>query len=143
MLKRVLLCTSLVLAPEALESATSRGFRVIVHPETEVATVGVSELSKIFLGRIRTWASGQDALPVDQRPEAPVRGRFTRHVHEKAVVSIEVYWKRMIFSGRGVPPPEVASDRAVVDFVRSNPGAVGYVSESAPVVGVRELVLSE
>jgi hypothetical protein len=34
----------------------------------------------------------------------------------------------MIFSGKAVPPPALDTDAAVVEFVRRNPYAVGYVS---------------
>ncbi|MDH3404216.1 MAG: hypothetical protein OES32_16985 [Acidobacteriota bacterium] len=115
---------------------------VVVHPSTRVLEVSKAELSKIFLKRLRTWADGSLAQPIDQVP-GPVREEFTQWVHGRSVVTIEVYWKRMIFSGRAVPPAEAADDAAVLDFVRRTPGAVGYVSGSAQLDGVRKLDLRE
>lgn len=116
---------------------------VIVHSETEMSSISRSELSKIFLKRLRTWSNGQLAVPVDQSPEREVRSGFTRRVHQQSVVTVEVYWKRMIFSGKRLPPTELANDQEVLDFVRSTPGAVGYVSATAKLDGVRTVTLTE
>ena len=91
---------------------------------------------------MRTWESGESARPVDQVP-GPLREFFSTTVHGRSVITIELYWKRMIFSGRAVPPPEAADDEAVLEFVRSTPGAVGYVSPGAELHGVRTLSIDE
>ena len=80
---------------------------------------------------------------MDQVPESPVRGDFSELVHGRAVVTIEIYWKRMIFSGRATPPTELENDREVLAFVRSGPGAVGYVPIDALLAGVRRLEIEE
>lgn len=141
MRKRLLLWSLLALAAAASRSTEPPRFEIVVHPDSAVTSVSRTELSKIFLGRLRSWVTGDAAVPVDQVPESPVRGDFSELVHGRAVVTIEIYWKRMIFSGRGVPPTELENDREVLAFVRSRPGAVGYVSPSTPLVGVRRLVL--
>ena len=41
------------------------------------------------------------------------------------------------FSGRDVPPPELESDEAVVNYVLEHRGAVGYVSGAAKVRGAK------
>ncbi len=120
---------------------TEDGPVVIVHPATDVSGISRAELSKIFLKRLRTWSSGQIAVPVDQAPQNPARQVFSEKVHGRSVVNIEVYWKRMIFSGRSLPPRELASDTDVLDFVRSTPGAVGYVGSGADLEGVDRLDL--
>ena len=126
-----------VLAPGAARSA-----EIVVHPSNQVTSVTRPELSKIFLKRLRTWSSGESAQPIDQLP-GPTREEFSVRVHGRSVITIEIYWKRMIFSGRAAPPKEAADDEAVLDFVRRNPGAVGYVSDEAVLEGVRRLEIEE
>jgi hypothetical protein len=36
-----------------------------------------------------------------------------------------------MFSGREVPPPVRDSDTAVIEYVRANSGAIGYIAPSA------------
>jgi hypothetical protein len=57
------------------------------------------------------------------------------------VPSVYSYWQEIVFSGRGEPPPERASDAEVVAFVRANVNAFGYVSPTAAVAGVKVLTL--
>jgi hypothetical protein len=42
-----------------------------------------------------------------------------------------------------VPPPERRSDAEIVEYVRTTPGAIGYVSERAAVAGVRVVHVQE
>ena len=72
-------------------------------------------------------------MPVDLSANSPVREAFSLAIHERDVNAVKSYWQRQIFSGRGVPPPEKASDSEVLAFVRANPGAVGYVSSGTAV----------
>lgn len=123
--------------------AVAQQVEVIVHPDSKVTTISRRELSKLFLRRLRTWADGTMAVPVDQAPSSAVREEFSQLVHERSVVTVEVYWKRMIFSGRGVPPRELADDQAVLEFVRSTPGSVGYVTAGSDLGGVKALKIEE
>lgn len=146
-MKRTLaIAMALLLAAGAVRSLAAQdddGFVVIVHPATTVSTISRAELSKIFLKRLRTWEDGSRAMPVNLPPESPLREAFSRRIHDRSVVNIEVYWKRQIFSGRSVPPPEARDDVAVVAYVRRTPGAVGYVDSRTAIEGVRRLRLTE
>ncbi len=133
----------MALAFVALLPVYAQSVEIIVHPDNDITSVTQAELSKIFLKRLRTWADGTLAVPVDQVPDSSPRREFTRSVHERRVVNVEVYWKRMIFSGRAAAPPEMADDQAVIEFVRSTPGAVGYVSKLTRLEGVRALRVTD
>lgn len=135
-----------ILGTTAMPAAASQPtdpVAIIVHPDLDLDSISKSELSKIFLGRLRTWHTNGPASPVDQVPDSEMRSEFSRLVHGRSVVNIEVYWKRMIFSGRGVPPPELRNDQEVLQYVRTTPGAVGYVGEASDLEGVHRVVLDE
>jgi hypothetical protein len=56
---------------------------------------------------------------------------------------VKTYWQQQIFAGRSSPPAEKSSDADIVAFVAATTGAVGYVSQTAPVGdGVRVLTVS-
>jgi ABC-type phosphate transport system substrate-binding protein len=100
---------------------------VVVNASNSVHSISVNDLSKIFLKRTTTWSSGQPVVPVDLSDTSSVRAAFSNAVHGRSVSAILAYWQRMIFSGRGVPPVQMASDRDVLAYVRAHPDAVGYV----------------
>lgn len=110
-------------------------FRVVVNKANPVSSLSRGELSAIFMRRVRSWPDGTEIRPVDQRVGAGVRERFSRSVHGKSVAYVIRYWQRLIFAGRGIPPPEVPSGAAVMELVRRNRGAIGYVDAATPIAG--------
>jgi ABC-type phosphate transport system substrate-binding protein len=121
------------------------GFRVVVNPASVVTSIGRDELSKIFLRKTLAWRNGnaEAALPVDQRESSPVREAFTLWVHRRTLQAVLFYWQQQVFSGRGAPPPERSSDTSVMEYVAENPGAVGYVSPTAKLNGVKAIQVQE
>jgi len=115
-----------LLAPAA--ATAQSGFRVIVHPDNPVEAMTATELSRLFLKKVTTWPHGERVEPVDQSDSSGVRAAFSQAIHDREVAAIKAYWNKIIFSGRGIPPPELAGDREVLEFVRSHPDSIGYVS---------------
>jgi ABC-type phosphate transport system substrate-binding protein len=112
--------------------AQDRDFVVIVNSFNPFVQIRTEELSHLFLKKAATWSNGQAAMPVDQREDSPLRRRFAARVLNKDTMSLKSYWQQMVFSGKAVPPPALDSDAAVLEFVRHNPYAVGYVSSATP-----------
>lgn len=108
-------------------------FRVVVNKANPVSSLTRAQLSAIFMRRVRSWPDGIEIRPVDHRVDARVRERFSRAVHGKSVAYVIRYWQRLIFAGRGIPPPEVPSAAAVMEAVRVQRGAIGYVDAATPV----------
>lgn len=113
-------------------------FRIVAHP-SQPEGIERAFLADAFLKKVTRWSSGEVIRPVDLRPSAAARRRFTELVLKRSVGAVRSYWQQRIFSGRDVPPPELDSDDAVLAFVAKHPGAVGYVSGGAKLAGVREL----
>ncbi len=125
------------LALSAFATAPAEGgesvpdFKVIVHAAHRDSRVPRELLADAFLKNITRWDGGEAIRPVDQRPDTLVRRKFSDAVLRRSVAAVKTYWQQRIFSGRGVPPPELDSDEAVVHYVETHPGAVGYISGSA------------
>jgi ABC-type phosphate transport system substrate-binding protein len=119
------------------------GFRLIVHPTNPVTAIRAADISKLFLRRQSKWPNGQPAQPVDQVESSPVRRRFSPAIHRMDVPSIKSFWQEVVFSGRGEPPPERASDAAVIAYVRANPSAVGYIGETTPADSVKVVKVTQ
>ena len=116
-------------------------YRVIVHPDNPADSLTKSEISQFLLKKKSRWKHGTPVEPVNLDDTSAVREAFSKDVHGRSVSSIKDYWQRQIFSGDGVPPPEVASDSKAIAFVKSHPGGIGYVSASARLNGVKVLDL--
>jgi ABC-type phosphate transport system substrate-binding protein len=120
--------------------ADAEGFTVIVNAANPASSITRSELSRIFLKKTGQWPDGTRALPVDLGAASPVRASFSRDVHGRNAGAVKAYWQKMIFSGREIPPAELASAAEVIAFVAANRGAVGYVAAGAsPGEGVKAI----
>jgi len=112
-------------------------FVIVVHPRNPIESTGGEFLADAFLKKTTRWGSGETIQPVDLHPGSPVRKVFSETVLKRSISAVRRYWQQRIFSGRDLPPPELASEQAVIDYVVRNPGAVGYVSGAAQVGGAK------
>jgi ABC-type phosphate transport system substrate-binding protein len=116
-------------------------FHVIVNPDNLTGSVDRKFLAEAFLKKVTRWPNDELIRPVDQASSAPVRQAFSEGVLRRSVAAVKSYWQQMVFSGGGVPPPELDSEGDVVRFVLKNRGAVGYVSAGASLQGAKILTL--
>jgi hypothetical protein len=106
-------------------------FRLIVHPRNPASQVSREFVTDAFLKKKTRWADDETLKPVDLKADSAVRRKFSQSILKRSVAAVRSYWQQRIFSGRGVPPPELESDDAVVAYVLKHRGAVGYVSPNA------------
>ena len=116
-------------------AAADEGFQVVVNVANSTTSISPKNLSDCFMKEANTytWISGQYVVPVDQPATSETRQKFSKAIHGRDASAVKNFWQRQIFSGRAVPPAEKGSDAEVLEFVRTNPGAVGYVSAEANV----------
>jgi ABC-type phosphate transport system substrate-binding protein len=116
---------------ETGHAQTEGGFRVIVNSANPVTDLSRSELQRLFLRKTQVWKEGGTVQPLDLGESSDVRQRFSKRVLGKDVAAIKGYWQQLIFTGRGVPPVEKASEAEVIALVAANRYAIGYVSAGA------------
>jgi len=115
------------------------GYRIIVNAANTVEAVDRRFVSDAFFKKTTRWPNDLFIRPVDQSADSASRRAFSEDVLKRSVAAVKSYWQQMVFSGRGVPPPELDSDAEVVKFVVLNPGAIGYVSPGANVAGAKTI----
>ncbi len=115
--------------------ALADGFKLIVNAEQKTQALSREEASRIFLKKVTRWSDGGEIRVVQPKADSGVRKAFDPEVHRLQPSAVRAYWAQMVFSGRDVPPVEKASEEAIVDFVKQNPGAIGLVSVNTSVGG--------
>ncbi len=103
---------------------------IVVHP-SNAAAVDNAALSRIFLGKLKTFSGGGQALPINQSESNPATEEFNSKVLKKSGSQLKAYWSKLVFTGKGTPPKAVASDAEVINLVSSNPNLIGYVDAGA------------
>lgn len=114
---------------------------VIVSSSNTNASVSTSDISKIFLGKSKSFPDGSQATPIDHKDGTTTREAFNEKVLGKSASQLKSYWSRLIFTGKGTPPKQYASDAEVKAAVSSDPSLIGYIDSSA-VDGTVKVVLT-
>ena len=124
-----LLCLLALDVPEAL--ADDRSFAVIAAPGITERRMTKESVSLIFRRKQNYWEDGTRIQPVNLPPSHPLRRAFSLSILGNLPEQMEDYWREMYFHGV-LPPHVLASEEAVILFVASTPGAIGYVSTCLP-----------
>ncbi|UZE97977.1 type 2 periplasmic-binding domain-containing protein [Alkalimarinus alittae] len=111
---------------------------VIVHPSV-ADTASEKDISRIFLGKSKSLPGGQKVTPVTLPEGNAARDEFNDKVLGKSDSQLKSYWSKLVFTGKGQPPSELASDADVVAAVAADPGSIGYVSSASVTDGVKVL----
>ncbi len=114
----------------ALGSASAiADIAVVVNPGN-ANSVDADVVKKIYLGKSKSFSDGLTVSPVNQDGTA-VADEFNDKVVGKSSSQLNAYWAKLVFTGKGTPPAKVNTDQAVIDFVASNSGAIGYVDSAS------------
>ncbi len=128
---RLLVATMLVMAGatrEAGGAGTDTAIAVVVgHGQAETTPLSPALVAGIFARKRQLWRDRSPIVPVNLPASHPLRRSFSRWVFDRTPEEMQGYWNDQYFHGI-VPPPVLASEEAVMRFVASTPGAIGYVS---------------
>ena len=111
---------------------------VVVIGDARLAKLDAPTLERIYLGRV-IEVDGIAVTAVNARSGNPVRSRFLQSFVKRDDDSYVGYWNVRRYSGLGAPPRELSSSAEVIDFVKSTPGAIGYIDEADVTPGVTVL----
>lgn len=120
----------------------AQSFKIIVNNANPNSSISKADASDLFLKKKAKWSNNAHVIPVDLNSKSSVRADFSQAVHKKSVSQVRAFWQQSVFAGKETPPREMKDDNAVIDFVKANEGAIGYVSSAAATSGVKVLTLN-
>lgn len=100
---------------------------VIGHPG--LSTIDRVSLQRIYTGKV-VEMNGARVFPVDLRPGDRLRQRFLELYLGQDEDKYIGYWTVRRYVGKGMPPRELDSQEAVIQYVNQTPGAISYVDET-------------
>ena len=112
---------------------------IIASPLVAENNISIKELADIYILKKRDWSNGIRIVPVNREVTSAEREAFSRDVFRLSPRQMADYWNRLRFQGK-LPPSVQTSDQAVLNFVRTIPGAIGYVRAAYSPKGVKILL---
>jgi ABC-type phosphate transport system substrate-binding protein len=120
-------------------SVHAEGLLVIAHPQVPLNSISMEDLTLMYLIQNTSWSNGVPVVPVNREASSASREFFSEQLFNRTPSQLSDYWNRLRFTGK-IPPLVQTSDQAVLGFVRSVPGAIGYVDSNLAATGVKVLL---
>jgi ABC-type phosphate transport system substrate-binding protein len=102
----------------------------VVSVASHVTTLTKVQLTDIFLGRATHLPDGTIAVPIDQAEGSSARDEFYLKVAGKSAAQLKAYWSKIIFTGRGQPPPVVVNGVELKRQLGKDTAVIGYMDAS-------------
>ena len=124
----------------AVVNSFAGSIKVIANSSVRADTISEAELKRVFLEERISLPDGTHVEPVLMK-EGAVEKAFLQKYLGVTEDDLQIYYRTLLFTGRGSIPKVLESDAEVVAYVARTRGAIGYVSASASAVGVKTLAI--
>jgi hypothetical protein len=119
-------------------SAAAADIKVIANPSLKASALSSEELRGVFLVTKTSLSDGSHVEPVMLK-EGAIQATFVKQFIGKTETALEIYYRSLVFTGKGLLPKTFASDAEMINYVAKTKGAIGYVGGEASVDAVKTL----
>lgn len=116
------------LAAPLSDAIKTHAIYVIVNRETPQQRISKNGLSAIFKMRLRHWRDGSPVTVFVLPDDNPLHKLFCKRILNVFPHQMRRSWNKLVFSGTGQAPLEVANREAMLHQVSTTVGAIGYLS---------------
>jgi len=102
----------------------------VVSAVSPITALSKTQVVDIFLGKRTRFPDGTSAVPIDQVEGSSVREDFYSKFAAMSPAQLKAFWAKIIFTGRGQPPSNVASSTELKKLLLANPNAIGYMDQN-------------
>lgn len=119
----------------ALMSPVHAEVAVIVHP-TNQQNLSDTDIKNLFSGKQKSFPDGQSAIVLSLPEGDSQLTAFNSKALGKSDSQVKAYWSKVMFTGKGTPPKEVAEEE-MLKLVAANPNTIGIVDANKAGSAVR------
>jgi hypothetical protein len=115
-------------APVGIELA------IILNKENPTEKLNPAEVKDYWLrrGTKKKWKiSNTLVMPSDRKSKCPEKELFYSKVLTLGMEDVEAYFAAKQYQSAEAPPEKLATDKDVIDYVSSHPGALGFVNKNS------------
>ena len=109
-------------------SYTYADYMLIVNKSNTNTQITKSELKKIFLGKKTSWSNNKKIVLVVYKKNE-IQNEFFKDILKKNETQFSMYWKKAVFTGRGIQPTILKTVKEIKKFIIENPNAIGYIAK--------------
>ena len=115
-------------APSTAQVSRGADIAVVVHPDTPVTDLSLSEVRKVFLGERQYWNSKLPVVLMIRAPVARERDVVLKVIYQMSEAQFKLYWVAKIFRAESASPPKIVySNDMQYELVSAMPGAIAFI----------------
>ena len=103
---------------------------IVVIGHAGMAGLDAATLERIYKGRV-IELNGTPIVAVNFAAGSSIRSRFLHDYLNVDEDDYTGYWLVRRYVGKGAPPREIGNSAAIINFVKSTPGAIAYDGDGA------------
>src|ERR1700675_2870783 len=101
---------------------------VVVHPDTPVSNLSLSDVRKVFLGDRQYWSTNVPVVLLIRAPVARERDVVLKIIYQMSESQFKQYWIAKIFRAEAATAPKVVySNDMANQLVTAIPGAIAFI----------------
>jgi len=101
---------------------------VVVHPETPVSDLTLTEVRQVLLGERQYWNSKMPVVLLIRAPVARERDVVLKVIYQMSEAQFKQYWVAKIFRAEAASPPKIVySNDMEYELVTGIPGAIAFM----------------
>ncbi|TWX55183.1 hypothetical protein [Colwellia hornerae] len=124
-------------------SPTIYAVDVITNITADTASITTTQLRRIYSMRQIKWANGVPITIFVLSSTHPTHQKFCKDTLRLFPYQLDRIWDKLTFSGMGISPTVVMSEKALIKAVQSTTGAIGYIENINEVSDVNLLKIDE
>ena len=121
----------------------SADIAVIVSQNSKLSNFTYRNVKDLYTGRTMVVGDSSVALPLDISANSGLRNSFYVALTGMSGLQATGYWTKMMVTGQASPPQYVQTEEAMINDVKTNETAIGYIpaNDVRPDIGVRVLFI--
>lgn len=106
---------------------------VVVNPDNPIGNLSVGEVKLYWLRKIKKrWPEiNKNIKPADRKNKCPEQEVFYENILGMSAPDVEAYFLQRQYESSEKPQDKFASDNDIIEFVASEPGAIGFINKNA------------
>lgn len=124
-------------------SPATYAVEVITNIAADTASVTTTQLRRIYSLRQVKWANGVPITIFVLSSKHATHQKFCKETLRLFPYQLDRIWNKLTFSGMGIAPTVVKSEKELIKAVKSTTGAIGYVVNIDEVSDVNLLKVDE
>jgi ABC-type phosphate transport system substrate-binding protein len=103
---------------------------IITNNNNPTNQISTAQLRNIYIGNKISWDDGSLIHLADYSADSKIRKEFCDEFLNLSPRKVSMLWIKVSLSGKSVPPQIFRDEKELIDYIKNNDRAIGYISSA-------------